>query len=82
MEPYIAYIHDVLALCRKANDKVAKIENFGCILKSIVDNVFNLSVFRNYAIVQCIFTECRRSEQAKNRHITHQFTMLPNTAAI
>lgn len=48
---YIAYIPDVLALRRKSDDKMAKIENVEHILKSIVNNLFRFVVFQNYAMV-------------------------------
>lgn len=80
-ESYVAYIHDVIALCRQVDEHMPESEKVSHVLKGIADDAFNLLVYTNVATVDSIIKECRRFEQAKSRRITQRFTRLPNTAA-
>lgn len=80
-EPYISYIQDVLALCRKVDNDMSESDKVGHVLKGIADDAFNLLMCRNCATVDEIIEECRRFELAKSRRISRSFTRLPNTAA-
>lgn len=80
-ESYLAYIQDVLTLCRKVDATMAEADKVAHVLKGIADDAFNLLVFRGCSTVQDVITECRRFEEAKSRRIAHHFARLPNTAA-
>lgn len=80
-KPYVAYMHDVLALCHRADDNMSEEEKVGHVLKGIADDAFNLLVCKGCTMVDAIIKECQRFEQVKSRRITPQFTRLPNTAA-
>uniref|UniRef100_L7M0E9 CCHC-type domain-containing protein n=1 Tax=Rhipicephalus pulchellus TaxID=72859 RepID=L7M0E9_RHIPC len=80
-ESYLAYIQDVLTLCRKADATMAEAEKVAHVLKGIADDAFNLIVFRGCSTINDVITECRRFDEAKSRRIVHHFTRLPNTAA-
>lgn len=49
MEPYVAYIQDVLCLCQKVDPNGTKVQN---ILQGIADNAFHLLIFINFAVDQ------------------------------
>lgn len=80
-EPYIAYIQDVLALCRKVDKDMSEADRVGHILKGIADDAFNLLLCKDCSTVASVLEVCRRFEQAKHRRISHRFDRLPNTAA-
>lgn len=80
-ESYVAYIQDVLALCRKADADMLEADRVGHILKGIADDAFNLLLCRNCSTVESIIKECRNFEQAKSKRIVQRFDRLPNTAA-
>ncbi|XP_077486788.1 uncharacterized protein LOC144098119 [Amblyomma americanum] len=80
-EPYIAYIQDVLALCRKVDKEMSEADRVGHILKGIADDAFNLLLCKDCSTVASVLEVCRRFEQAKHRRISHSFDRLPNTAA-
>lgn len=80
-EPYVAYIHDVLALCRKVDASMNEQDKVGHVLKGIADDAFHLLICKDCTTVDAILKECRRFEHAKSRRITQQFQRLPNTAA-
>ncbi|XP_049518361.1 uncharacterized protein LOC125943317 [Dermacentor silvarum] len=80
-EPYISYILDVLALCRKADDSMSEADKVAHVLKGIADDAFNLLVFGNVSTIDAIMKECRGIEHAKSCRITPHITRLPNTAA-
>lgn len=80
-EPYVTYIQDVLALCRKVDAHMTEPDKVSHILKGIADDAFNLLVFNNVATVDAVIKECRRLELAKSRRIDQQFARLPNTPA-
>lgn len=80
-ESYVTYIQDVLALCRKVDERMPEEEKVNHVLKGIADDAFNLLVYKNCTSIDDIISECRRFEEAKGRRIVHQYTRLPNTAA-
>lgn len=80
-EPYIAYIQDVLALCRKIDKDMPEEDKVGHILKGIADDAFNFLLCKDCSTVESVIAECRRFEQAKSRRIIHRFDRFPNTAA-
>lgn len=80
-EPYIAYIQDVLALCRKVDKDMLDEDKVGHILKGIADDAFNFLLCKDCSTVESVIEACRRFEQAKSRRIVHRFDRLPNTAA-
>lgn len=80
-ESYVAYIQDVLSLCKKADAQMSESDKVGHVLKGIADDAFHLLICKDCATVEAIIIECRRFEQVKSRRITSQFTRLPNTAA-
>lgn len=80
-ESYVAYILDVLALCRRVDASMPEADKVRHILKGIADDAFNLLVFKDCSTVDEIIRECRRFEDAKSRRIAGQFVRLPNTAA-
>ncbi|XP_037556815.1 uncharacterized protein LOC119433630 [Dermacentor silvarum] len=61
------YERDVLALCRKVDEKMPEVEKVGHILKGIADDAFSLLVFKKSSTVQDIIAECRCFEEAQNR---------------
>lgn len=80
-EPYVTYIQDVLALCRKVDRNMNEEDKVAHILKGIADDAFNLLLCKDCVTVDSILKECKRFEQAKSRRITQNFMRLPNTAA-
>lgn len=74
------YIQDVLALCRRVDDKMLEADKVSHILKGIADDAFNLLIYKDCSTVDDI-RECRRFEEAKSRRVSQQFVRLPNTAA-
>lgn len=52
----------------------------GHIVKGISDDASHLLVISDCQTVTDVITDCRRFQEAKSHHITHNFTMLPNTA--
>lgn len=79
-ESYVAYIQDVLALCRKIDKDMPEADKVAHVLKGIADDAFNILMCKTCSTVDAIITECRRFEQAKSRRITQRFSRLPNTA--
>lgn len=53
-EPYVSYILDVLALCRKADDTMSEADKVAHVLKGIADDAFNLLVFGNVSTIDAI----------------------------
>lgn len=80
-ESYLTYIQDVLALCRKVDERMSEEDKVNHVLKGIADDAFHLLVYKNFSTIDDVINECRRFEEAKSRRIAHQFTRLPNTAA-
>lgn len=80
-ESYVAYIQEVLALCRKVDEHMTEVDKVGHILKGIADDAFNLLVYNDVSTVDAIVKECRRFEVAKSRRVVPQFSRLPNTPA-
>lgn len=80
-ESYLAYIQDVLALCRKAESDMTEGDKVGHVLKGIADDAFNLLMCKGCSTVDAIIKECRQFEQVKSRRILQTFARLPNTAA-
>lgn len=81
IEPYIAYMQDGLALCHKFDKYMLEEDKVGDIVKEIANCVFNSWLRKNCFAVESVIDKCSRFEQAKSRHIVHQFDLLPNTMA-
>lgn len=73
-EPYITYIRDVLASCRKVERELLEEEKVGRILRGIADDTVSTR------ITQRRVGHSRMSSQAKCRRIVHEFDRLPNLA--
>nr|XP_037290458.1 uncharacterized protein LOC119185596 [Rhipicephalus microplus] len=58
-ESYLAYIQDVLTLCRKADTTMTEADKVAHLLKGIADEAFSLLVFKGCSTVQDVIKDSR-----------------------